>query len=173
VIFFYFGLFIIIFWEMNPAKSFFFKFVPFESHQSSWCDLWRSCASAHDATRLHSVTPKRRWLSHAIWHGVTPFTLNELAWLAHQQSHWPSFSFLLLSFFLPLSLSTLRWLHWWFQLSLPYSELVVPPIDSMRWYPNRVGYVRQLYRLILFYFQNFAWMNSCGRVWRLKQCNCD
>jgi hypothetical protein len=33
---------------------------------------------------------------------------------------------------------------------------VVPQIDSMHWYPNRVGYVRRLYRLILLYFENFA-----------------
>jgi hypothetical protein len=43
--------------------------------------------------------------------------------------------------------------------SLSKSEPVVPQIDSMSWYSNRVGYVRRLYCLIFLYFENFAWMN--------------
>jgi hypothetical protein len=43
--------------------------------------------------------------------------------------------------------------------SLSKFELVVPQIDSMSWYSNRVGYVRRLYHLIFLYLESFAWMN--------------
>jgi hypothetical protein len=43
------------------------------------------------------------------------------------------------------------------------SEPLVREIDYMSWYPNRVGYVCHLYRLIFLYFEIFVWMNSCGR----------
>jgi hypothetical protein len=46
--------------------------------------------------------------------------------------------------------------------SLPKSETVMREIDSMSWYPNYIGYVRRLYRLILLYFEIFVLMNLCG-----------
>jgi hypothetical protein len=40
---------------MNPVKTFLKKSIIFQSWQSGQHDLWKSHASAHDMTRLHSV----------------------------------------------------------------------------------------------------------------------
>jgi hypothetical protein len=94
--------------------------------------------------------------------GVTPTTMARLTgriWLPSL-----SLSFSSLSFFLSSVSSThLAAAPLAILSSLPKSEPLVQEINSMSWYPNRVGYVCRLYRLILLYFEFFIWMNSCGR----------
>jgi hypothetical protein len=47
--------------------------------------------------------------------------------------------------------------------SLPKFEPLVREIDSMSWYPNRVGYIRRLYRLIYCILKfSFEWTHVVG-----------
>jgi hypothetical protein len=72
-------------------------------------------------------------------------------------------SFFLLSFSLPSFSSTHLVVTPLSISSSPLkSESLVREIDSMSWYPNHIGYVCHLYRLVLLYSKIFIWMNSCG-----------
>jgi hypothetical protein len=89
---------------------------------------------------------------------------SQLPWCDSSVEHGSPSSFFLLSFSLPSFFAThLVVAPLVILSSSPKSEPLVREIDSMSWYPNRVGYVCHLYRLILLYFKIFVWMNSCGR----------
>jgi hypothetical protein len=148
-----------LFWVTLVRLTWFMK----ESRQVHWHDSGGEGGGACLMTWHHVdwVTPTE---SHFLtWHD----------WVASVYSTWlltknPPPLFL----FLP-RLFTLWRFHWRFEISLSYSESLVSQINSMSWYLNHVGYARHLYRLILLYFKNFAWINSCGRDLRINQCNCD
>jgi hypothetical protein len=170
--------FLINIWEINPAKTFL----------SNLALL--SCVSpigvTYKGVTPYALTRLGSTVSHTLpcgWSHAARVTLSDMVWLNHASSFSmtgpprvprPSLFLppLFLSFFL-FPFFTLRWLHWWFVTSLSYSKPVVPQIKFVSWYPNCVGHVRHLYCLILLYFENYVWMNSCGRDLRINQCNCD
>jgi hypothetical protein len=109
-----------------------------------------------DSTLSHSLP---RGLSHAA--RVGPSDMPRLNHISSFDMIGPSKGPLTLSLSsssLPSSSSSLHLAAapWRFVISLPYLKRVLPQIDSMSWYPNRVGYIRRLYHLILLYFRNFA-----------------
>jgi hypothetical protein len=175
IFFLYFG-FLIKFWEINLTKNLFSGSGYLESCQSDRHDLWRSRANAFGVipvrpARLMKELHRVHWCDSWACH-IEQVAPGRLAWLVCKIGHQPLF------LFLPLFLSSFSSLHIAAALLaiLEFSPLwkpVVSQIDSMSWYPNRVGYVRCLYHLILLYFEKFAWMSSCGRDLRLNQCICD
>jgi hypothetical protein len=136
-----------------------------------WCNLWKSYASCTDtiqeagvcpATTLVITVPPR--MSRATLFGATP------EWVV------------------PVILASLmciigHWLSFFIFLSSPYGGSIVDfgvpsPLGSL-WYLKSILWVGtlimlgtyvHLYRLILFHFKIFAWMNSFVRDWRLNQC---
>jgi hypothetical protein len=140
--------------------NFFSKSDPSAPHQSGWRDLWRSHATYTVATHGANaalgtcqsccmlwcnwrVTPSAlAWLSHTVCYGVTG-ALAVLRCVSTSRARqvgvtgdkfkpaWASSSSLSLRSFSPQPLLTLRRLHWWFVISLPYLAHMVSQIDSM------------------------------------------
>jgi hypothetical protein len=155
----------------EPDRNLFPSDVPFRSRQSGWHDSWRSPAMCTGVTHRAGSCPvadvalRRPQLRQAVWRdlvtstavawllphpterrcsraisigttheGVAPITLAQLSGRMRQPLPFFFFlsSFLLLySLVAPLAILS----------SLPKSEPLVWEIDSMSWYPNRVGYV--------------------------------
>jgi hypothetical protein len=188
-IFLYFGLFKKQFRDMNPPKTYLqdMTLLSRASEVGMTHEGVMTCALAWQMGQTHaplSMWPPRG-LSRAKVSDVTAVASTAVAWqttLVHRTSiesrhvrrhdcadhhdvtPQQNIAPLPFSFFLPpfssthLAVAPLAILS-----SLPKSEPLVREIDSMSWYPNRVGYVCRLYRLILLYFDIFIWMNSCGR----------
>jgi hypothetical protein len=125
-----------------------------ESRQSFWHDSITPTAMAQLTCLFYRTSIKSRHVrrrdsrrSHANHHGVT-----------HQQNMAPlPFSFFLLSFSLPSFSSThLVAAPLAISSSPPKSEPLMREIDSISWYPNRVGYICCLYRLNFVLFWNFC-----------------
>jgi hypothetical protein len=135
----YFGLFN-QYLRNEPGQFSSSKFGIFESRQSGWCDLWRSCVMWTSVTRLHSVTRPPRRLTH-----IARVAPSNMARLSHAERtgvigapKGPPTPFFVLSFFFLLVSSVVAAPLVILTISPPYEACVVlnclhELVSTFRW----------------------------------------